>query len=147
VIAIEEINLMNQASEAFKPRECDRLLLFSIEKSLEDRADFLDATRYAWPVNRWRAENIDLILGCVRGVVEGVFVAEEWLEASPGKQTETNFGDLLKKYPRFKPTHSTKPQRYGFRGREADEASRRHYLGKLVPDSLRIGQNGFRYSD
>jgi hypothetical protein len=30
---------------------------------------------------------------------------------------------------------------------EADDTSKANYLGKRVPDSLTVGQNGFRYFD
>src|SRR5271166_5242421 len=127
---------MRKDTDVFEPRDGDRLLLFSIEKGLEDRPDPYDATRYAWRVDRQRAEKATLILGCVRGVVKGVFVAEgEWLNAKPGEATKKNF-------PGFTCTH--KGQRWGFEGREADEAIKRHYMGKHVPDNLSIGQNGVR---
>lgn len=98
-----------------------------------------DATRYAWPVNRRRVENnVDLILGCNKGVVEGVYVTSSWLDASPGEATRRNFPELVA-------TH--KGPRLGFVGREADEATRRNYLRKRVPGHLAIGQAGFRYFD
>jgi uncharacterized protein len=131
---------MKKDTDVFVPRDEDRLLLVSIEKGLKDRPDLLDATRYAWPVNLQRVKKVNLILGCVKGVVKGVFVADEWLDASPGEETEKNF-------PGFKATHTTKPQRFGFKGNKADRTSESHYLGKRVPENLTIGQNGFRYSD
>jgi hypothetical protein len=128
---------MRKDTDVFVPRDGDRLLLFSIEEGLKDRPNPLDATRYAWPVYLQRAEKATLILGCVKGVVKGVFVADEWLDASPGKKTEKNFPDF---------TYTRTNRRLGFEGREANEASQRHYLGKRVPETLTIGQNGFRYS-
>lgn len=97
-----------------------------------------NAARYAWPVNRERAENVDLVLACVGGIVQGVFVASRWLDASPGEATRRNF-------PGFVAGH--KGAKLGFEGRAADKASQDRYLGKRVPDSLHIGQNGFRYFD
>jgi uncharacterized protein len=117
-------------------RDGDRLLLFSIAQDVKDRSIY-DAARYAWRVDLERAKKATLILGCVKGVVEGVFVAGEWLDASPGEATKRNF-------PGFTYTH--KGPRWGFKGREADKASQDHYLGKHVPDNLSVGQNGVRYS-
>jgi hypothetical protein len=128
---------MRKDADVFAPRAGDRLLLFSIEKGLKDRPDPYDATRYAWRVDRQRAEEATLMLGCVKGVVKGVFVAKEWLDASPGQATARNFPGV---------TYTHKGPRWGFKGGEADEASQRHYLGKHVPDNLSIGQNGVRYS-
>jgi hypothetical protein len=120
-------------SETFVPK--DRLLLVSINKSIK-RLPVYDATRYAWRVDRARVENVDLVLGCEKQIVKGVFVVSRWLDASPGDGTKRNF-------PGLEATHHG--QRWGFEGREASETDQNHYLGKHVPDSLRIGANGVRY--
>lgn len=121
-------------NEVFVPR--DRLLLVSINKSLKHLPVY-DATRFAWRVDRARVENVELVLGCEKQIVKGVFAVSRWLDASPGETTKKNF-------PGLKATHHG--QRWGFEGREASEADQNHYLGKRVPDSLRIGAIGFRYS-
>ncbi len=136
---------MSKDGDVFKPREGDKLLLFSINQGIKERPDPYDAARYAWHVDPKKAEDATLILACVRGVVKGVYVPVSWLPASPGKETQENFHDLLKKYPRFKPTPA-KSQKYGFRGEEADETSQKHYEDKRVPKHLKIGALGFRYS-
>ena len=120
--------------EAFVPK--DRLLLVSINKSIKHLPVY-DATRYAWRVDRARVEDVDLVLGCEKQIVKGVFAVSRWLDGSPGKPTETNF-------PGLKATHEG--QRWGFEGTEAIEADQSHYLEKRVPDLLRIGANGVRYS-
>jgi uncharacterized protein len=120
-------------SEVFVPK--DRLLLVSINKSVK-RLPVYDAARYAWRVDRTRVENVDLMLGCEKQIVKGVFVVSRWLDASPGEPTKRNF-------PGLKATHTG--QRWGFEGREANETNRRNYLEKRVPDTLRIGANGLRY--
>jgi hypothetical protein len=48
-------------------------------------------------------------------------------------------------FPGFLATHLGR--RWGFEGKEADEAIQRQYLEKLVPDNLKIGQRAFRYFD
>lgn len=116
----------------------DRLLLVSVAKTIEQNSVY-DAARYAWPVNRHRVEtSIDFVLACVGGVVKGVFVPTQWLDASPGEPTRTNF-------PGFIAAH--KGRRLGFVGYEANEDALRRYLEKRVPQGLRIGQKGFRYSE
>jgi uncharacterized protein len=134
---------MREQLDEFIPKHS--LLLVSVNQGIKDR-NLFDAARYAWPLNPARAERIELVLACNRGIVEGVFVPIEWLDASPGEQTKANFSDLLVANPGFIPTHSDKRQRLGFRGTEADEETKRHYVGRRVPDTLKIGQNGFRYS-
>jgi hypothetical protein len=114
----------------------DRLLLVSIRQSIRFRSVY-DATRYAWPVNRERAEN-RVVLGCNEGIVEGVYMPTRWLDASPGQASQTNF-------PGFAWAHTG--QRWGFKGSEADEAVKQRYLGKRVPKALKIGRKGFRYFD
>jgi hypothetical protein len=115
----------------------DPLLLVSIREAIKTLPVF-DATRYAWPVNPERAKN-RIVLGCNKGVVEGVFMPSEWLDASPGQASERNF-------PGFKWTH--KDQRWGFNdGEDVPEWIRKRYFGKRVPSTLRIGQKGFRYFD
>jgi hypothetical protein len=120
-------------SEIFVPK--DRLLLVSINKSIK-RLPVYDATRYAWRLDRTRAENVDFVLGCEKQIVKGVFVVSRWLDASPGDATARNF-------PGLKITHEG--QRWGFEGKEASETDRNNYLGKRVPETLRIGANGVRY--
>jgi uncharacterized protein len=115
---------------SFVPRH--RLLLVSIARTIE-KTNTYDATRFAWPVRRERAENVELVLGCVKGIVKSVFVPQRWMKA-----TKENFPSLVA-------THTG--LRWGFEGVEADDATQADYLGKRVPDDLAIGQNGFRYSD
>ncbi len=124
---------MNKEIETFAPS--DRLLLVSIAKMIKHNTVY-DATRYAWRLSRRRAENVDLVLGCVKGVVKGVFVPTTWLDASPGEAMRKNF-------PGFVATH--KGPRLGFVGKEANGDAQRRYLEKRVPGTLRIGQTAFRY--
>jgi len=136
---------MSKDGDVFEPRDGDRILLLSINKGIKERPDPYDAARYAWHVDLKKAEGANLILACVRGVVRGVYADVHWLPASPGKETQENFRDLSEKYPLFKPTPA-KFQKYGFRGKLANEATQKHYKCKRVPKSLKIGALGFRYS-
>lgn len=115
---------------SFMPQH--RVLLVSIARSIEG-ANPYDATRFAWPVSMKRAERVELVFGCVKGIVKGVYVPQHWMEA-----TKENFPSLVA-------TH--KGLRWGFEGVEAGEATKANYFGKRVPDNLTIGQKGFRYFD
>ena len=120
--------------ETFVPQH--RLLLVSIGKFLKDRGDYYNATRYAWRLDLGRAKKTDYVLGCVKGVVKGVYQVTDWLDASPGVATARNF-------PGFVAGHRT--QRWGFVGFEADKTVRQIYEDKLVPEYLEVGQNPIRY--
>jgi hypothetical protein len=130
---------MGEDTDPFIPKH--RLLLVSIGKSMErTRPRAYDAARYAWRVNLKRAENVELVLGCNKDVVVGVYVASKWLDASPGEATQKNFPELA-----AIATH--KNQRWGFVGKEADDVTKKIYFGKRVPKHLTIGQAGLRYFD
>lgn len=98
-----------------------RLLLVSVNEGTKDRHLIYDAARYAWRLNRKKAQRVELVLACVHGIVKGVFIPTEWLDASPGEETRAHFSDLLDANPRFVPRHNG--HRLGFRGVEADEAT------------------------
>jgi hypothetical protein len=126
---------MADSADTFVPR--DRLLLVSIAKTWK-KLGVYDAARYAWRLDRKRAEKVDLVLACDLGIVKGVFIPSVWLDASPGEASRRNF-------PGF--TWSHKGQRWGFVGNPADEESRKRYEDKKVPKNLAIGQSGIRYYD
>lgn len=71
----------------------DRLLLVSINKSVKHLPVY-DATRYASRLDRARLENVDLVLGCEKRIVKGVFAVSRWLDASPTEATKRNVPGL-----------------------------------------------------
>lgn len=95
-------------------------MLISVNRSAAD-VSLYEATRYAWRVDRSKAEQADVVLSTLQGMIVGAFVADAWLEA-----TEQNF-----------PGREAVPGRYGFVGREAPEEIGRLYVGKRVPDEFR----------
>lgn len=119
--------------DVFSPRH--RLLLVAISKSVGSRSIY-DAARFAWRLRRERVKNVEFVLGCVNGVVVGVFIPTEWLDAWPHQLIKKNF-------PGFDSTHNS--PRIGFVGVEADNKVKQIYLGKRIPEDLEIGQCGFRY--
>lgn len=96
-------------------------LLISVNRSAIAGSSLYEATRYAWKVSRSKAEEAEVVLATVQGVIKEAFIAEEWLEATsanfPGRQ------DVL--------------GRFGFNGREAPDEIRKLYIGKRVPDEYR----------
>jgi hypothetical protein len=96
-------------------------LLINVNRGALAEASLYEATRYAWKVRRTKAEEADVILATVQGVIRGAFIADEWLEA-----TSSNF-----------PGRRDAPGRFGFNGREAPEHIAREYVGKRVPDEYR----------
>lgn len=100
---------------------CHNALLISINRSAIAETSLYEATRYAWKVSRAKAENAEVILATVQGIIREAFIADEWLEA-----TSKNF-----------PGRQGVPGRYGFNGRTAREEIRRLYVNKRVPDEYR----------
>src|SRR6266511_1738117 len=97
-----------------------KALLISVNKSSAETSPY-EATRYAWKISKVKAEQADVILAIVQGLIVAAFVADEWLEA-----TEENF-----------PGREPVPGRWGFVGREAPTEVRNLYVGKQVPDEYR----------
>ena len=114
--------------EQFVPRH--RILLVSIGVT-QGEIDTYDAARFAWRLDRTKADRAELVVAHVQGSVVGVYAPTKWMEAN-----EKNF-------PKLKATH--KNLRWGFEGVEADEATQKYYLGKRVPDQYPLTQNPVRY--
>jgi len=77
-----------------------------------------------------KAQQAELVLAVEKGIILETFVPEGWFEA-----TTANF-----------PGRTSVPERIGFKGRPADEAVRRAYVGKRVPDRFKHRQNPVRYT-
>jgi hypothetical protein len=97
-----------------------KALLISVNKSSAETSAY-EATRYAWKISKLKAEQAEVILATVQGLIVAAFVADEWLEA-----TEENF-------PGLEPV----PGRWGFVGKKAPPEMRNLYVGKRVPDEYR----------
>ena len=71
--------------------------------------ELYEATRYAWRIDKSRAEKAEVILATYIGEIKAAFIADKWLEvATPG--------------------------RFGFIGREASSDIQELYVGKRIPD-------------
>jgi hypothetical protein len=97
-----------------------RALLITVNRSAAETSLY-EATRYAWKISKAKAQQAEVILATVDGLIVGAFVAQEWLEA-----TATNF-----------PGRSDVPGRLGFVGMEAPPDTAKLYVGKRVPDEYR----------
>lgn len=107
-----------------------RALMISVNRTSKD-IDLYDAVRFSWRINVERARKAEVILATVRGIVRGVFVADEWL-----RSTRENFPEMAawEADEEFEATQST---RFGFRGRPAPLRITQTYIGKKIPDELR----------
>jgi len=123
----EIINLYSAKTAEF----IHKALIIYINKSVLEY-DLYEATRYAWRLNKEKAEKAEVILSVVQGIIKGVFIGEEWLEA-----TKDNF-----------PNRIDAPGRYGFVGKEADEELKKLYLNKKLPEKFRKrgASNPIRYT-
>ena len=97
-----------------------KALLITVNRSSEETSLY-EAVRYAWKISKSKAEQADVILPIVRGLIVGAFVADVWLDA-----TVTNF-----------PSRYDRPGRRGFIGHEAPSEFQTLYVGKRIPDEYR----------
>lgn len=108
-----------------------KALLINVSRSALE-APLYEATRYAWKINKSKAEQADVILATNQGMIIGAFIAEKWLEATPD-----NF-----------PGRETIQGRFGFIGHQASPDFEKIYVGKRVPDEFRKrgAANPIKYS-
>ena len=103
-----------------------RALIVKINRQYRPGAsveELYEATRYAWRIDKSRAEQAEVILATYIGEIKAAFIADEWLET-----TTENFPD---KVP------VPVPGRFGFIGREASSDIQELYVGKRIPDKYR----------
>lgn len=98
-----------------------KAIAITVGVSLAARTGIYDAVRYAWKIDPKKASQAELIVAVRQGLIIGVFVAEQWLEA-----THENF-------PEFTPC----PGRWGFIGRDAPASVAKQYLRHRLPNSMR----------
>ncbi|MDD4754338.1 MAG: hypothetical protein PHT78_14075 [Desulfitobacteriaceae bacterium] len=97
-----------------------KALLININISASQSSVY-EATRRAWKLSKSNAEETEVILATVKGLIVAAFVADEWLDA-----TAENF-----------PGSEDIPGRIGFVGKEAPEEIAKLYVGKRVPNKYR----------
>lgn len=108
-----------------------RVLLISINRTAAE-LDLYEATRFAWKVSRRRAEQAEVVLPTVQGIIVGAYVVDRWLKA-----TTDNF-----------PGRPDLPGRLGFVGEPAPSEVKDLYVNKRVPDKYRKrgAANPIRYT-
>ncbi|MFX9038793.1 hypothetical protein ABTN43_19390, partial [Acinetobacter baumannii] len=67
----------------------DKALIISINKSALER-NIYDAVRFAWKISLTEAKKAELVLATIQGVIKGVFIVDEWKEA-----TKENFPQFM----------------------------------------------------
>jgi hypothetical protein len=97
-----------------------KAILINVHRSALDSSIY-ESTRYAWRINKSKAEQADLILATLQGIVIEVFVADRWLEANS------------ENFPGKEPVDG----RFGFIGRVAQTEFRSKYIHKRLPDEYR----------
>lgn len=97
-----------------------RALLISVNRSAAD-SSLYEATRYAWKISRKKAEQAEVILATLQGLIVGAFVASAWRPAAA----------------EYFPGREAVEGRLGFVGEEAPAQLRDLYVGKRVPDEYR----------
>jgi len=88
--------------------------VFSVDR------DLYTATRFAWRVDKNRAEKAEIALAVMQGLIKGVYSIDRWLLAT--KENFPEFGD-----------QGDVPGRYGFIGSEAVSEIQQRYKGKKFP--------------
>ena len=119
---------------AAKEAEFDhKALLITVNQS-ERSHSLYEATRKSWVLSPRRANEAEVVLSVVRGMIIGAFVADEWREAGAAN-SETY-------------SAPARGKRFEFVGKEAGSELKAHYVGKKVPSSMRkLGaSNPIRYT-
>lgn len=98
-----------------------KVIMININRTINTR-DLYDAVRFAWKLNVEKARKADFILAVDKGIIVGVYKANEWQLA------------IKQYFPEFE-NHTDK--RYGFIGEEANEEIQNLYSQKRIPDDYR----------
>jgi hypothetical protein len=117
VMHAEEAIRLYEAEEAVF---LHKVMLITVNWSAEER-ELYEAVRYAWAISVERAREQEFVLAVRRGLIIGVFEAQEWLPA-----TTVNF-----------PMYGNREGRFGFVGRQAPPQVWSLYAQKRVPAQYR----------
>lgn len=109
------------------------ILMININKTI-DELDIYNATRFAWRIDITRAAKADYILSVRKGIIVGVFVANEWKKARRNNFPEFIDLDNISGFTN---------NRYGFIGHEASDEIKKLYLRKKIP--IQYTQRGAAY--
>lgn len=126
--AVEIINKYKAEEAVF----VHKVLMIIINKSIAENSIY-DATRFAWKIDKQKAEKAEYVLSIKQGIIVGVFIVKEWREAS------------IENFPEF---HEDRKDRIAFTGFEAPNEIKEKYMRKRVPDEYRKkgAANPIKYS-
>jgi hypothetical protein len=99
--------------EALEAEIRHRLVAITINRYILERENIYEAVRYAWRLNPGKANKAEYVLAVERGLIVGVFVALQWLEATPAN---------------FPGTGDVRVGRWGFIGEPAPPKIAAQYL-------------------
>ena len=109
--------------ETMNPDPAHKLLYVKTkEATLKERGSLYESARKYWLVKRSRARESDYVIAVIDDVCRGVFEPRKW-----------------------EPCEGSWKGRSQFEGHEASGAVAKRYVGKLVPEDKRKGQNPVRY--
>jgi hypothetical protein len=123
---VSELVTQYKAEEIPLDHQC---IAINVSRSLSERKDIYEATRYCWKIAQWRREIPGVpVLAYTSGIVRAVFDVESWLPA-----TSPEFSHL-RSYMDDEGIRG----RWGFVAKsEAGEILRKRYLGKRLPATAR----------
>ncbi len=115
--------------------EQEKLLLVCVNKVYKT-IDTYHAARYSWLIKPEKAQQAKYVMAVFRGVIVGVFEADEWLPAK-----EVYFPDLPPRHGNW----SKQNKRFGFIGHSAPKDIETLYCGRGVPKQWGFKGNSIRY--
>ena len=98
-----------------------KVIIINVNSSVTEQESVYEAVRYAWKIDPKKAQQAELVLASVQGLIKGVFVVDEWIVA-----TSDNF-----------PSRTTREGRWGFNGREAPKDKSDLYLHHRIPANMK----------
>lgn len=109
--------------ETMNPDPDHKLLYVKTKKdTLRERGGLYEAARKYWSLNPERAREADYVIAVIEDVCRGVFKPEKWERCVfEGKV------------------------RWQFEGRDVSGEAGKRYVGRLIPEDKRGGQNPVRY--
>lgn len=107
------------------------IVTININKSIELTNSIYDAVRFAWVASKPNCEKCEYVIALLRGIVVGVFKADEWKVATLANFPEFGEPDQLK--------------RIGFVGKEAPKEIVDLYMNKKLLTEKKGSQNPIKY--
>lgn len=132
-----QIKALYELAKLPEDTTAERLILINVNRSIEEdgRDDYYSRVRFAWRISKSEAEKAHYVCAVVRGVIRGVYVADQWLLA-----TKENFPEFAHVIDAANPVG-----RYGFVGRDAPPHVWDRLVNKRLPEKYRHVRYPIRY--